>query len=56
VCFSLSGGDDGAHGNQTIMEDAFNGGNADWEITRYAGVGKLLHSIIFCWNQSKVTI
>jgi hypothetical protein len=26
------------HGNQTIMEDAFNGGTADWEITRYAGV------------------
>ena len=36
----LSGGDDGLHGNQTIMEDAFNSGNADWEITRYAGVGK----------------
>ena len=41
--FSLSGGDDGLHGNQTIMEDAFNSGNADWEITRYGGVGELAH-------------
>jgi hypothetical protein len=38
-CYSLSGGDDGLHGNQTIMEGAFNGGLADWEITRYSGVG-----------------
>lgn len=37
-CCSLSGGDDGAHGNQTLMETAFNQGDADWEITRYAGV------------------
>lgn len=35
---SLSGGDDGFHGNQTIMEDTFNSGNATWEITRYSGV------------------
>lgn len=35
----LSGGDDGLHGNQTIMEDAFDSGNALWEITRYSGVG-----------------
>jgi len=34
----LSGGDDGLHGNQTIMEEAFNSGNATWEITRYSGV------------------
>ena len=27
-----------AHGNQTVMEEAFNGGEANWEITRYAGV------------------
>jgi hypothetical protein len=36
---SLSGGDDGLHGNQTIMEAAFESGDADWEITRYAGLG-----------------
>ena len=35
---SESGGDDGLHGNQTIMENAFNEGDADWEITRYSGV------------------
>jgi dienelactone hydrolase len=34
----LSGGDDPLHGNQTTMEGAFNGGEANWEITRYAGV------------------
>eukprot|EP00549_Striatella_unipunctata_P025574 CAMPEP_0118725752 /NCGR_PEP_ID=MMETSP0800-20121206/33314_1 /TAXON_ID=210618 ORGANISM="Striatella unipunctata, Strain CCMP2910" /NCGR_SAMPLE_ID=MMETSP0800 /ASSEMBLY_ACC=CAM_ASM_000638 /LENGTH=1077 /DNA_ID=CAMNT_0006634485 /DNA_START=1 /DNA_END=3234 /DNA_ORIENTATION=+ len=34
----LSGGIDDAHGNQTLMEDAFNERNASWEITRYAGV------------------
>jgi Dienelactone hydrolase family len=39
-CFdhSLSGGDDDAHGNQTLLEAALNGGNATWEITRYSGV------------------
>ena len=36
--YSLSGGDDDLHGNQTIMEDAFNSGDAEWEITRYSGV------------------
>jgi hypothetical protein len=35
---SLSGGDDDAHGNQTVMETAFADGNAEWEITRYSGV------------------
>jgi hypothetical protein len=35
---SLSGGDDDAHGNQTVMEMLFDEGNAEWEITRY---GKL---------------
>jgi hypothetical protein len=35
---SLSGGDDDAHGNQTLMEMTFEEGNAGWEITRYAGV------------------
>jgi len=34
----LSGGDDDAHGNQTILEEALNNGNATWEITRYAFV------------------
>merc|ERR1712176_523048 len=34
----LSGGDDAAHGNQTILEEALNMGNATWEITRYAFV------------------
>jgi len=34
----LSGGDDDAHGNQTTMEEAFDQGQADWEITRYAGI------------------
>ena len=34
----LSGGEDDAHGNQTILEDSLNMGNADWEITRYSGV------------------
>jgi len=35
---SLSGGDDDAHGNQTTLEAALNGIDADWEITRYSGV------------------
>jgi len=36
----LSGGaDDDAHGNQTIMEEAFDAGNAKWEISRWSGVG-----------------
>lgn len=35
---SLSGGDDDAHGNQTVMEMAFAEGNAEWEITRYSGI------------------
>lgn len=26
------------HGNQTVMEDAFEEGGASWEITRYSGV------------------
>jgi Dienelactone hydrolase family len=34
----LSGGDDDAHGNQTVLEAALNGANATWEITRYSGV------------------
>mmetsp|Transcript_9636 Transcript_9636/g.21405 ORF Transcript_9636/g.21405 Transcript_9636/m.21405 type:complete len:570 (-) Transcript_9636:180-1889(-) len=34
----LSGGDDFSHGNQTVMEGAFDQGQAMWEITRYAGV------------------
>lgn len=34
----LSGGIDDAHGNQTLMEAAFNERNADWEISRYAMV------------------
>jgi dienelactone hydrolase len=35
----LAGGDDGLHGNQTDIEQVFNAGNADWEITRFAGLG-----------------
>jgi hypothetical protein len=27
-----------SHGNQTQLEDALNGANADWEISRYSGV------------------
>jgi hypothetical protein len=38
ICHRLSGGDDMAHGNQTVMEGAFNGGEAIWEINRYVGV------------------
>lgn len=34
----LSGGEDDAHGNQTILEAALNGNNAEWEISRYSGV------------------
>jgi len=34
----LSGGDDGLHGNQTLMEGTFEEGGASWEITRYSGV------------------
>ena len=35
----LSGGDDDdAHGNQTILEEALDSGNAKWEITRWSGV------------------
>lgn len=37
-CDRLSGGDDSAHGDQTVMENAFNQGEANWEISRYAGV------------------
>jgi len=33
----LSGGDDGLHGNQTIMETSFEEAGAAWEITRYSG-------------------
>jgi hypothetical protein len=36
--FSLSGGDDGSHGNQTQLEGALNTANATWGITRYSGV------------------
>lgn len=36
--FSLSGGDDDAHGNQTELEASLKAGNATWEITRYSGV------------------
>ena len=36
--YSESGGDDGLHGNQTIMESTFNDFETDWEITRYSGV------------------
>jgi hypothetical protein len=36
--FSLSGGDDGSHGNQTQLEGALNAANATWGITRYSGV------------------
>ena len=35
----LAGGDDGMHGNQTVIEEIFNAGKADWEITRFAGLG-----------------
>jgi hypothetical protein len=35
---SLSGGDDDAHGNQTLMEETFNAANAPWEITRYSSI------------------
>jgi dienelactone hydrolase len=34
----LSGGEDDAHGNQTILEDSLNKNTADWEISRYSGV------------------
>jgi dienelactone hydrolase len=33
-----SGGDDAAHGNQTILEQALDDANAEWEISRYSGV------------------
>jgi len=32
----LSGGDDPAHGNQTLLEQTLNKGNATWEISSYA--------------------
>ena len=34
----LSGGDDDAHGNQTVLEHYLNSNMADWEISRYSGV------------------
>jgi len=37
-CVSLSGGDDDAHGNQTVLEAALNTIDVDWEISRYSGV------------------
>jgi dienelactone hydrolase len=33
-----SGGDDAAHGNQVVLEQALNDANAEWEISRYSGV------------------
>ena len=33
-----SGGEDAAHGNQTVLEQALNDANAEWEISRYSGV------------------
>ena len=33
-----SGGEDPAHGNQTILEQALNGVNETWEISRYSNV------------------
>lgn len=36
--FHRSGGIDDAHGDQTVLESALDGGGADWEITRYSGV------------------
>ena len=33
-----SGGDDAAHGNQIVLEQALNDANAEWEISRYSGV------------------
>ena len=34
----LSGGDDDAHGNQTILETALDSGDAKWEISRWSQV------------------
>lgn len=36
--YSLSGGADDSHGNQTQLEGALNGASASWEISRYSGV------------------
>jgi hypothetical protein len=36
--YSLSGGADDSHGNQTQLESALNDANATWEISRYSGV------------------
>jgi hypothetical protein len=36
--FSLSGGEDSSHGNQTQLEGVLTAANATWEITRYSGV------------------
>ena len=36
VVNSLSGGDDPQHGNQTLLEQTLNKGNATWEITSYS--------------------
>merc|ERR1712157_376597 len=35
----LSGGDDPQHGDQTILENVLNNGDANWEITSYSNVG-----------------
>jgi Dienelactone hydrolase family len=34
----LSGGNDGQHGNQTLVESILNEGNAEWEISRWSNV------------------
>lgn len=34
----LSGGNDGQHGNQTLVESLLNEGNAEWEISRWSDV------------------
>ncbi len=34
----LSGGNDGQHGNQTLVESILNEGNAEWEISRWSDV------------------
>ena len=49
----LSGGADDAHGNQTYLEETFNAGSADWEISRWSGV---LHGFTDWDRQSRYNL
>jgi hypothetical protein len=50
--FSLSGGVDSSHGNQTQLEGALNAANATWGITRYSDV----HHAFTVWRDPRYVL